>query len=83
MGALFNAFAICVLTFNGATAAPPTNDASLPTRALGLTVDLGYASYKGYQNSATGIRIWKGYDGFLLRNSTTYLSILLLTHNHL
>jgi hypothetical protein len=82
MGALLKAFAFCVLTFNGATAAP-TNDASLVTRALGLTVDLGYASYKGYQNSATGISIWKGYDGFLLRNSTTSLSVRLLTHNHL
>jgi hypothetical protein len=82
MGALFKAFAICVLTFNGATAAP-TNEASLPTRVLGLTVDLGYASYKGYQNSATGISIWKGYDGFPPRNSTTSLSVRLLTHNHL
>jgi hypothetical protein len=82
MGALSKAFAICVLTFNGATAAP-TNDASLVTRALGLTVDLGYASYKGLQNSATGISIWKGYDGFPLWNSTISPSIRFLTHNHL
>jgi hypothetical protein len=82
MGALFKAFVIYVLTFNGAIAAP-TNDASLVTRALGLTVDLGYASYKGYQDFATGISIWKGYDGFPLRNSTTSLSMRLLTHNQL
>lgn len=81
MGALLATFATCASVLSGATAAP-TKDGNLVTRSLALTVDLGYASYKGYQNSASSLSIWKGYD-LPLRRSATSPSIQNLTHDHL
>ncbi|KAF2830465.1 alpha/beta-hydrolase [Ophiobolus disseminans] len=54
MSALLKAFATCVLVLSGATAVPVNN------KNLDLTVDLGYVSYKGYQDAATSLSVWKG-----------------------
>jgi hypothetical protein len=66
MSALLKAFATCAFLLNGATAAPSKNG------KLELTVDLGYASYKGYQDSAASLSIWKGYAGVPFRSSTNF-----------